>query len=171
RRRTRGSPRPAPSAALAAAPLTHPARSWTPFLLVVVIRHDHNAWKVIPGWTAIATHLTRHSGSQSAATDADAARADESRLYDAHVATSGDTATYTPAPGKPALLVGAFDIASVGYAAAEFFISGSASSYGPTAELTPDGRWSVSPAAAADYTTRIVVLAPSDLARVHGTVP
>ena len=92
------------------------------------------------------------------------------RLYDAHVATSGDVATCTPAPGKPALLLGAFDIASVGYVAEELFISGSASSYGPASELTPDGRWSVSPAEAADYTTRIVVLTPSDLARFNGTV-
>ncbi|HEY2085692.1 MAG TPA: alpha/beta hydrolase domain-containing protein, partial [Mycobacterium sp.] len=69
------------------------------------------------------------------------------------MATSGDALTYTPAPGKPALLLGAFDIASVGYVAEEFFISGSASSYGAAAELTPDGRWSVSPAAAVDYTT------------------
>src|ERR1700722_13155562 len=58
---------------------------------------------------------------RSAATDADAARRAESRLYDAHVATSGDAATYTPAPGKPALLLGALDIATVGYVAEEFF--------------------------------------------------
>jgi hypothetical protein len=127
-----------------------------------VIRHDHNAWKVIPGRTAIATQLTRSSGPRSAPTEADAARTAERRLYDAHVATSGDAATYRPAPGKPALLLGAFDIASVGYVAEELFISGSASSYRPTAELSPDGRWSVSPAATADYTTRIVVLTPSD---------
>jgi Alpha/beta hydrolase domain len=137
---------------------------------VVVIRHDHNSWKVIPGRTAIATQLTRSSGPRSAPTDADAARTAECRLYDAHVATSGDAATYRPAPGKPALLLGAFDIASVGYVAEELFISGSASSYRPAAELSPDGRWSVSPAAAADYTTRIVVLTPSDLARFNGTV-
>ncbi len=34
--------------------------------------------------------------------------------YDAHVPISGVPATSTPAPGKPALLLGAFDIASVG---------------------------------------------------------
>jgi hypothetical protein len=73
-------------------------------------------------------------------------------------------------PGKPALLLGAFDIASVGYVAEEFFISGSASSYTPAAELGPDGRWSVSPGVAADYTTRIVALTPADLARFNGTV-
>jgi Alpha/beta hydrolase domain len=86
------------------------------------------------------------------------------------VATSGDAAKYTSVPGKPALLVGAFDIASVGYVAEELFISGSASSYGATAELGPDGRWTVSPAATADYATRIVVLTPSDLSRFNGTV-
>jgi hypothetical protein len=118
----------------------------------------------------MATHLTRSSGPRSAAIEADAAHRAESRLYDAHVATSGDAAMYMPAPGKPALLLGAFDIASVGYVAEEFFVSGSASSYGRAAELTPDGRWSVSLAAAADYTTRIVVLTPSDLARFNGTV-
>ena len=76
--------------------------------------------------------------------------------YDPRVATSGDATTYAPAPGKPALLLGAFDIASVGYVAEEFFISGSASCY--------------TPAAAADYTTRIVALTPSDPDRFNGTV-
>ena len=86
------------------------------------------------------------------------------------MATSGDATTYVPAPGKPALLLGAFDIASVGYVAEEFFISGSASSYTPAADLGPDGRWRVSPGQAADYTTRIVALTPSDPDRFNGTV-
>jgi alpha/beta hydrolase family protein len=86
------------------------------------------------------------------------------------VATSGDVTTYAPAPGKPALLLGAFDIANVGYVAEEFFISGSASSYTPAAELGPDGRWQVSPGAGADYTTRLVALTPSDPDRFNGTV-
>ena len=34
-------------------------------------------------------------------------------------------------PGKPLLLLGAFEIDSVGYVAEEFFCSGTASSYGP----------------------------------------
>jgi hypothetical protein len=76
--------------------------------------------------------------------------------YDPRVATSGDATTYASAPGKPALLLGAFDIASVGYVAEEFFISGSASCY--------------TPAAAADYTTRIVALTPADPDRFNGTV-
>ena len=83
---------------------------------------------------------------------------------------SGVPVTSTPAPGKPALLLGAFDIASVGYVAEEFFISGTASSNSSAAKLSPDGRWSVTPSGAADFTTRIVALTPADRARFNGTV-
>jgi Alpha/beta hydrolase domain len=86
------------------------------------------------------------------------------------VSISGDAATLTPEPGKPALLLGAFDIADVGYVAEEFFISGTASSYRSAAELGPDGRWSVTPSGAADFTTRMVVLTPEDQTRFNGTV-
>jgi hypothetical protein len=86
------------------------------------------------------------------------------------VPISGVPVTSTPAPGKPALLLGAFDIASVGYVAEEFFISGTASSYRSAAKLSPDGRWSVTPSGAADFTTRIVSLTPADRARFNGTV-
>lgn len=75
-----------------------------------------------------------------------------------------------PAPGKPLLLLGAFDIDAVGYVAEEFFVSGTASSYAPTAELGADGRWSVTPSGAAGYTTRIVALTPADRALFNGTV-
>jgi Alpha/beta hydrolase domain len=92
------------------------------------------------------------------------------RRYDADVPISGVPVTSTPAPGKPALLLGAFDIASVGYVAEEFFISGTASSYSSAAKLSPDGRWSVTPSGAADFTTRIVSLTPADRARFNGTV-
>jgi hypothetical protein len=87
-----------------------------------------------------------------------------------HVPISGVPATPKPAPGKPALLLGAFDIASVGYVAEEFFISGTASSYSSAAELSADGRWSVTVSGAADFTTRMVVLTPTDRARFNGTV-
>jgi len=76
----------------------------------------------------------------------------------------------TPVPGKPLLLLGAFDIASVGYVAEEFFVSGTASSYTPVTELGPDGRWDVTRSGTADYTTRIVVLTPTDRPRFNGTV-
>jgi hypothetical protein len=62
----------------------------------------------------------------------------------------------TPVPGKPNLLLGAYDLATLGYGAEEFLISGSASSF--SSEET------------ADYTTRIVVLRPSDDAKFNGAV-
>jgi hypothetical protein len=76
----------------------------------------------------------------------------------------------TPAPGKPALLLGAFDIASLGYVAEEFFLAGMASSYRPTAELGADGRWSVTASDSADFTTRMVALTPADRSQFNGTV-
>jgi hypothetical protein len=57
-------------------------------------------------------------------------------------------------PGTPNLLLGSFDIASIGYSATEFFVSGTAT--GATGS--------------APYTTRIVALTPSDPARFDGTV-
>ena len=81
-----------------------------------------------------------------------------------------DQLAVTPAPGKPALLLGAFDVTSLGYVAEEFFVSGTASSFSSTAELGPDGRWGVTPAGSADFTTRVVVLTPADRAQFNGTV-
>jgi hypothetical protein len=81
-----------------------------------------------------------------------------------------DTLLVEHVPGKPSLLLGAFDIGSVGYVAEEFFVSGTASSYTSAAQLNPDGRWNVTPSEAADYTTRIVVLTPDDRTRFNGTV-
>lgn len=92
------------------------------------------------------------------------------RLYDSAMATSNDAVSCTPVSGRPALLLGAFDIGDVGYVAEEFFVSGTASSYQAAGELGPDGRWSVAPAAAANYTTRIVALTPADASRFNGTV-
>jgi hypothetical protein len=78
--------------------------------------------------------------------------------------------TVTPVPGKPELLLGAFDIASLGYLAEEFFISGPASSYSSAAELGTDGRWSVTTSDSAEFATRMVVLTPADRAQFNGTV-
>ena len=59
-------------------------------------------------------------------------------------------------PGRPNLLLGAYDLATLGYGAEEFFVSGTARSY-----ATDDH---------ADYTTRIVVCRPTDDAAFNGTV-
>ncbi|WP_051574789.1 alpha/beta hydrolase domain-containing protein [Mycobacterium sp. URHB0044] len=67
------------------------------------------------------------------------------------------TPAVTHVPGTPNLLLGAYAVADVGYAMEEFFVSGTATSYDPAG-------------ATADYTTRIVVLTPSDPTRFNGTV-
>jgi Alpha/beta hydrolase domain len=61
----------------------------------------------------------------------------------------------TPVPGKPNLLLGAYEADTLGYRAQEFFVSGTASS------IATGNR--------ADYTTRIVVLTPMDDAAFNGT--
>jgi alpha/beta hydrolase family protein len=60
--------------------------------------------------------------------------------------------------GKPNLLIGAYDIASVGYTASEYFVSATARAYGEGQH--PE----------ADFTTRIVALLPTDTAKFNGTV-
>ncbi|MBJ7339331.1 alpha/beta hydrolase domain-containing protein [Mycolicibacterium sp.] len=62
-----------------------------------------------------------------------------------------------PVAGTPNLLLGAYDVATLGYRLAEFFVSGTATSYTESAE-------------SAEFTTRVVVLTPSDPDRFSGTV-
>lgn len=62
----------------------------------------------------------------------------------------------TPVAGTPNLLLGAYDLADLGYRAEEFFVSGTAESH--ASDKT------------ADFTTRIVVLRPADDAAFNGTV-
>jgi Alpha/beta hydrolase domain len=62
----------------------------------------------------------------------------------------------TPVTGNPNLLLGAYDLATLGYDAEEFFVSGTARSY-----ATEDH---------ADYTIRIVVCRPTGDAKFNGTV-
>ena len=59
-------------------------------------------------------------------------------------------------PGKPNLLLGAYDLATVGYCAEEFLVSGTASSYASAEE--------------AEFVTRMVVLTPTDKSAFNGTV-
>ena len=61
-----------------------------------------------------------------------------------------------PVPGKPNLLLGAYEPETLGYRAEELFVSGTASSCEGDEQ--------------ADYTTRIVVLMPTDDAAFNGTV-
>lgn len=64
-----------------------------------------------------------------------------------------------------------FDLASVGYEQAEYFISGTATAYTNTAPLGTDGKWSVAPSGTtAAYKTRILVYRPTNPKKFTGTV-
>src|SRR5262245_35944824 len=73
-------------------------------------------------------------------------------------------------PGTPTLILSSFDLAPLGYVTEEFFISGTASSYKLAGPPSADGVWSAQPAAEAPFTTRIVVVRPSDSKKFNGTV-
>jgi hypothetical protein len=73
-------------------------------------------------------------------------------------------------PGTIFLTSTSFDLATVGYTQAEYFITGTAHAYTNAAPLGRDGRWSVEPGDSAGYRTRIVVYRPSDPKKFNGTV-
>ncbi|MGZ4736158.1 MAG: alpha/beta hydrolase domain-containing protein [Acidimicrobiia bacterium] len=72
--------------------------------------------------------------------------------------------------GRPSLISTSIDLAAVGYEQHEWFVSGSARSFASDAPIAPDGRWVVTPAETAPFTTRIVVHRPVDPNGFRGTV-
>jgi hypothetical protein len=87
------------------------------------------------------------------------------------VATAGaaEAPSVVAVPGKPSLPMGSYDVAPLGYQVDEFFISGTATSYKLAGVATVDGKWDAVPAGTASYSTRIVVVRPSDPAKFSGT--
>jgi hypothetical protein len=80
------------------------------------------------------------------------------------------TARVVAVPGKPLLLIGAYDLGTVGYRADEYFMSGTATAYALPGAAGSDGVWNVTPGGTANYSTRVVVLRPTDPAKFNGTV-
>lgn len=72
--------------------------------------------------------------------------------------------------GKPFIASTVFDLAQVGYSAAEYFISGTATAFSNAGALGTDGVWTVGRAGSAAYKTRILVYRPTDPSRFNGTV-
>ena len=75
-----------------------------------------------------------------------------------------------PDEGSINLLSQSFDLASVGYQQAEYFLEGTASAFTSLNELGADGFWSVEAGEQAAYKTRIVVYRPIDPADFNGNV-
>jgi hypothetical protein len=76
----------------------------------------------------------------------------------------------TGGKGAPQIAATTFDLASVGYEQAEYFISGTATAYTSASPLSEEGRWSVTPAATAPYKTRLLEYRPKDPKKFNGTV-
>ena len=75
-----------------------------------------------------------------------------------------------PVAGTPSLASTNFDLASVGYEQAEYFLSGTATAYTSATPLSSDGKWKVTPGTTAPYKTRMVVYRPTDPKKFNGTV-
>jgi alpha/beta hydrolase family protein len=73
-------------------------------------------------------------------------------------------------PGKYSLTIGDYDIGLLGYVASEFFLTGTARSYGFAELPSRDGKWHVTPQQTAPYVTRLVVARPLDERKFNGTV-
>lgn len=76
----------------------------------------------------------------------------------------------TGGAGAPFVATTVFDLAQVGYQQAEYFMSGTATSYVNVGTLGEDGLWTVEPAATADYKTRVLVYRPISERDFNGTV-
>lgn len=64
----------------------------------------------------------------------------------------------------------AVDLAASGYIEEEFFLAGTATAYRAEGTWGSDGRWSVAPAGAAPYVTRLLVRRPAKRSAFNGTV-
>ena len=90
----------------------------------------------------------------------------------ASAGSAGPTVEGPITGGKGLFFVGStlFDLAPVGYEQNEFFLSGTATSYTSPKTLSPNGKWTVKPAASAPFKTRVVVYRPIDPKKFNGTV-
>jgi hypothetical protein len=73
-------------------------------------------------------------------------------------------------PGSPSLDSTTFSLSPFGYVEEEFFVTGVATDYVSDADLSVDGKWSVSPRDTAAYTTRLLVRRPTARKRFNDTV-
>ena len=86
-------------------------------------------------------------------------------------ASDPTTSPVTGGTGEPSLVTTSFDLASVGYERAEYFLEGDATAYASDVPLTADGKWKVSALdETAPYKTRILVYRPINPADFSGTV-
>jgi hypothetical protein len=83
-------------------------------------------------------------------------------------------AVATPLPGTPVLFEAgwenAINLGALGYTQTEYTVEGTATAYTAATPLPADGRYSVTPAATAQFKTRMLVRRPADPAKSNGTI-
>jgi hypothetical protein len=99
-----------------------------------------------------------------------AASATEASTGNASVPSPTVQGPILPASGIAFLGTTLFPLAQVGYEESEYFLSGTATAYASKSPLTKDGKWHVTPASTAPYTTRVIVYRPIDAKKFDGTV-
>jgi hypothetical protein len=95
----------------------------------------------------------------------------------AFILTAAPSRAQVPTPeievfGSPggAWIPPTIDLSRVGYVQEEYFIKGTASAFANVGPLGIDGMWTVTPAATAEYKTRILVYRPEKPKKFNGTV-
>src|SRR5881296_1100037 len=114
-------------------------------------------------------HTRRHAFRSSAAVLASLLSLSLPAPVAAEVAVPSITGPIS-GPGSPSLDSTTFSLAPFGYTEEEFFAAGMATGYVSDGDLSADGKWSVSAADAAGYTTRLLVRRPTARKRFNGTV-
>jgi hypothetical protein len=76
----------------------------------------------------------------------------------------------TGGTGEPFIAATTFDLATVGYTQAEYFISGTANAYTNVGLVNSDGMWTLTAGDSAAYKTRILVYRPIRPGKFRGTV-
>jgi hypothetical protein len=110
-------------------------------------------------------------GTLSGAGHAGAASPDSLAAAAHRPAPSASVPTVTgPIAGKDATTFTSFPLSKLGYSQAEYFFSGTATSYVSAAPLTSSGKWSVTASTQAPYTSRMVVIRPTNPKKFSGTV-
>lgn len=127
------------------------------------------------GWSSIAPLTAALMLSASAISSVELWNATHSWVASAATpyarpAPSAADPTVQHVAGRYSLNLANFPLAKLGYAASEFFATGTATAYRNTTPLGSDGRWSVTPASTAPYRTRFVVLRPANGAHFSGNV-
>ena len=94
------------------------------------------------------------------------------RLKASHPAPSAAIPTVSePTVGSgPDKMFANYPLSKVGYSASEFFFSGTAHAYTSASPLDSSGKWTVQPASSAPYTSRLIVVMPTDPKKFNGTV-